>query len=227
MVQTKNTSNINSFKEMPIDTNLKFEMVAIKKQSKFPSLADQVLCFIDFLNSTEFIANPKLENLYVQLVSLYHSAVFYSLSYKISKRYYFSESYVLEYERGMPEGKRRLEEYLNYQVVGGDSLEALQKISFVYYTSFPEHEQDNDVPIHRSLISDMQCILSDLCRTIKFNNFFDEYADKMPSVSDQLFRDFNLHWGSNHCVDLIRAIQWKLKDNFKWHNSICRDTLKK
>ncbi len=76
-------------------------------------------------------------------------------------------------------------------------------------------------------MSDITDIVNDLCSVIAFNHFFSEYGDQMPSVSDQLYNDFMIHWGANHCVDLIRAIHLKLNDDFKWHNFKRRESLKK
>lgn len=209
-----------SLKEMPVDTKLQYEMITIKKKSSVLSLEEQALCFIDFLNSDDFINDPNLKQFYVELVSLYYAAVFHGLGYKPSKRYCISESYVRELEIRKPEGRNRLDDYKEISILKTEAFKALEHISFDYYTSFPEHQNDVDLTIYRSLRSDMSDMLGDICGTIKFNRFFSEYANQLASVSDQLYRDFIIHWGSNHCVDLIRAIQWKLKDDFRWHNSI-------
>jgi hypothetical protein len=145
----KNKSGRNNILEkMSFDAQSQFEMVAIKKQSNVLSLEEQALCFIDFLNGDDYIENSNLENLYFQLVSLYHVAVYYRLSYKPSKRNYVSKCYVTELELRKPGGNQRLE-------------------------------------------------------------------------------DFIIHWGSNHCIDLIRAIQMKLKNDFRLHKCKYRDSLGK
>ena len=224
----KNKSGRNNILEkMSFDAQHQFEMVAIKKQSNVFSLEEQALCFIDFLNGDDFIENSNLENLYLQLVSLYHIAVYHRLNYKPSKRYYVSKCYVTELELRKPGGNQRLEDFMDFQILKQESRDALERMSFVYFTSFPQHEEAKVFPIYRSLTSDMQDILSDICYTIGFNRFFSEYADQMTSVSDHLYKDFIIHWGSNHCIDLIRAIHMKLKNDFRWHKCKYRDSLVK
>lgn len=214
-------------KEMPFDAKNQYEMTVIRKKSPVLSLEEQALCFIDFLNNDDFIKNPNLRQFYVELVSLYNAAVFHGMNYKPSKRYCLSKCYVRELEFRKPEGRKRMDDYRKYSILKTEAYKALEKISFDYYTSFPEHQSDVDVTIYRSLRSDMSDMLGDICSTIKFNRFFSEYADQLASVSDQLYKDFIIHWGSNHCVDLIRAIHWKLMGDFTWHNCKYRDSLTK
>lgn len=204
---------------MMSQTQQKREIVLNRKQSKSNSLEEQVWVFFDFLNSDQFIERPSLKEFYVHLVSLYHAAVSHGFNYQRSKRYFLSIGYLLKLEKQKTGTITFLELSRANPVLRAETSVALEQISFSYYTSFPEHEKDTTEPIYRSLSSDMKDVLSDLCKTISFNRIYTEFAAQLPTVSDQLYKDFINHWGSNHCVDLIRAIHWKLNDDFKLHNS--------
>ncbi len=107
---------------MDSETDQNFAMESIKKQAIVPSLEEQAVCFIDFLNCDDFIENPRLRHFYVQLVSLYHAAVSHGMSYTRSKRYYLSKSYVILLERHKPEGEHRIKEYSEIRIISKVSM---------------------------------------------------------------------------------------------------------
>lgn len=135
------------------------------------SLEQEVRRFLDFLNSDDFVTNPDLQTLNIQLVELYLSALKYGIENKKANRqivdwltHFFRESKLKK--------QSKLVKFHETRKVPEPVLTALSQISFDYYCSHPEHETDITSPIYRHLLGDMKEILCDLNSVLAFQEVY-------------------------------------------------------
>jgi len=179
------------------------------------SLEEQAYRFIEFLNSEEFSTKPNLRKFHIELVNLYLAALNHGLHFKKKQRKFNLNSVIAkDIESGIYE--KRKEFHSSKNRIGRTALDSLEKISFVYFSSQPSNENDIQKPICRHLKGDMLEITDDLNNLFTIREIYPEHIKKMPSLSDELYQSFIIHWGTNHCIDLIHAIHMKLieDDNF-------------
>lgn len=165
-------------------------------------LENQANHFIAFLNSEAFCTNPTHESLYIELTALYYVAVQHSKHFK--RRKYFNY-FLMLYTEQKAGNSEKMERYNNHRLIKRPALEALKKLDFVYFANWYLDKEDEKV-IHRSLYSDMIETLGDIEKDLSWRKLFPEFNRKALSVSDQIFNNFKIHWGRNHCIDLIRAL---------------------
>ncbi len=179
------------------------------------TLEEQTYRFIEFLNSEQFSTKPNLRKFHIELVNLYLAALNHGLHFKKEQRKFNINSVIAkDLKSGSYEKKKEM--YFSENRIGRKALDALNQISFVYFSSQPSNENDIQKPICRHLMGDMSDLATDFNTIFKIREIYPEHNKKMPSLSDELYQSFIIHWGTNHCIDLIHAIHMKLieDDNF-------------
>lgn len=170
--------------------------------------------FIEFLNSEDFHSNPTHESLFIELTALYNAAVQHAKHFK--RRKYFEHFFML-YTEQKAGNSEKIERYLKHRLVNEEAYEAIKNLDFVYFSNW-ELKKESENLVSRSLNSDMIEILGDIEKDLSWRILFPEYNRKALSVSDQVFLNFKIHWGRNHCIDLIRVLHEKLKSQFDTGN---------
>lgn len=183
------------------------------------TLEEQTYLFVEFLNSEEFSTKPNLRKFHIELVNLYLAALNHGLHFKKAHRKFKINSVIVEDIKSCSYEKKK-EIYLSENRIRKKALDSLNQISFVYFSSQPSNENDIQKPIYRHLYGDMLDIATDLNDIFMIRAIYPEYIKKMPSLSDQLFQSFIIHWGTNHCIDLIHAIHMKLIEGDNFHEEI-------
>lgn len=163
--------------------------------------------FLEFLNSEEFHSNPTHESLFIELTALYNAAVQHAKHFK--RRNYFDHFFML-YTEQKAGNLEKIERYLKHRLVNEEAYEAIKKLDFNYYANW-DQKDENEKLIPRSLNSDLIEIIGDIQKDLSWRILFPEFNRKALSASDQIFLGFKIHWGRNHCVDLIRVLHETVK----------------
>lgn len=187
----------------------------IESNTSKKDLELQAKHFVDFLNSEEFCNNPTHENLFIELTAMYNAAVQHAKYYRRRKTFDFVLMLYNEQKAG---NSKKVERYKNHRLIKEKAYEALKKLDFVYFANWELNDEHEDL-VYRSLYGDMLDIVGDIKQDLSWRILFPEFNRKALSVSDELFQSFKIHWGRNHCIDLIRALHEILKGQLDTKNS--------